>query len=83
MLNAPECAAGYRRVVGRRLPPKAVGSTLLLKGLEADHCLLMDADGLGPRELYVALTRGRRSVTVISASPTLPAKLADDNPPPA
>lgn len=64
----------YRRVIGRALPPRAVGSTLLLKGLEADHALIMNGEGMDRRELYVAMTRGRHSVTVISRSPSLPAR---------
>ena len=55
-----------RRVVGRRLPRLAIGSTLLLKGLEADHVVLLDAGNLDANNLYVALTRGARSVTVCS-----------------
>ena len=54
-----------RRHAGRSIPNKAVGSTLLLKGLEADHVLLLDADNQGnsrmtKEHLYVALSRGRR-----------------------
>lgn len=55
-----------RRVVGRRVPRLAIGSTLLLKGLEADHVVLLDAQKLDANNLYVALTRGSRSVTVCS-----------------
>lgn len=63
-----------RRVLGRPLPPRAVGSTLLLKGLEADHALIMNGDAMNSRELYVALTRARHSVAVISRSPELPVR---------
>jgi hypothetical protein len=66
-----------RRHSGRSIPNKAVGSTLLLKGLEADHTLLLDADNPGrsrmtKEHLYVALSRGAKSVTVFSRNPTLP-----------
>ena len=65
-----------RRHAGRVIPPKAVGSTLLLKGLEADHVVILDADrpgnAMSKEHLYVALTRGARSVSVFSRSPTLP-----------
>jgi len=65
-----------RRHAGRVIPPKAVGSTLLLKGLEADHVVILDADRPGnvmsKEHLYVALTRGAKSVSVFSRSPTLP-----------
>jgi DNA helicase-2/ATP-dependent DNA helicase PcrA len=54
----------------RRVPNRAIGSTLLLKGLEADHCLILDAQGRGmnSRHLYVALSRGAKTVTIFSVS---------------
>lgn len=58
-----------RRHAGRRIPYKAVGSTLLLKGLEADHVLILDAGQMDSRHLYVALSRGAKSVTIFSRSP--------------
>lgn len=65
-----------RRHTGRIIPHKAVGSTLLLKGLEADHVLILDADKpdniMSKEHLYVALTRGAKSVHVFSRSPILP-----------
>lgn len=42
--------------------------TLLIKGLEFDHALVLSADELDARNLYVALTRGSRSLTVLTAS---------------
>jgi len=59
------------RVAGRVLPKRAVGSTLLLKGLEADVVVVLDADELDPRNLYVALTRGAKRVVICSRSPIL------------
>jgi len=51
-----------------RIPKRAIGSTLLLKGLESDHCLILDANarGMDRKHLYVALSRGAKSVTVFS-----------------
>ncbi len=49
-----------------------VGSTLLLKGLEADHTVIVDADVMKATDLYVAISRGSRSLTVVSKSPLLP-----------
>jgi len=43
-----------------------------VKGLEYDHAIILDADLLGLKELYVALTRGSRSITIISSSDELP-----------
>lgn len=53
---------------GRLLPAHAVGTTLLVKGLEFDHAVVLDADLYDVRNLYVALTRGSKSLTVISKS---------------
>lgn len=52
----------------KRIPHRAIGSTLLLKGLEADHCLILDANarGMNAKHLYVALSRGAKTVTVFS-----------------
>ena len=63
-----------QRFSGRHIPRKAVGSTLLFKGLEADVSIVLDADSMDYRDLYVALTRGARKIVVCSSSPILPAK---------
>lgn len=77
--DLPVAIAGLReqrRHAGRVIPPKAVGSTLLLKGLEADHVVILDADRPGntmsKEHLYVALTRGAKTVSVFSRNPILP-----------
>lgn len=59
------------RQIGRRLPRRAVGSTLLLKGLEGEVSVILDADALNARNLYVAMTRGSHALTVCSRSPIL------------
>ena len=56
---------------GRPVGRKLIGTTLLIKGLEFDHAIILDAESLSKRELYVALTRGSRSLTIVSSSPTL------------
>ena len=59
----------YRgRPVGRR---RLIGTTLLVKGLEFDHAIVLDAASLSKKELYVALTRGARSLTIISTNAVL------------
>lgn len=52
--------------------PKLIGTTLLVKGLEFDHAIVLDASSLSKKELYVALTRGARSITIISSSRFIP-----------
>ena len=54
------------RRLGRILPRCAVGTTLLVKGLEFDHAVVLDADAYDAKNLYVALTRGSKSLTVVS-----------------
>lgn len=44
--SAAEHVRDRRASEGRRVGTRAVGSTLLLKGLEADHALVIDADGM-------------------------------------
>ena len=59
----------YRgRPVGRHC---LIGTTLLVKGLEFDHAIVLDAASLSRKELYVALTRGSRSLTIISTTESL------------
>lgn len=60
-----------QRLVGRPLPSRAVGSTLLLKGLEAEVAVILNADALDVRNLYVAMTRGSHALTVCAQSPVL------------
>lgn len=60
------------RYTGRR-PRKALMSrTLLVKGLEYDHVVVANADAVGDhKDLYVAMTRPRKTLTILSASPTI------------
>lgn len=50
--------------IGRRINHKMVSRTLLVKGLEFDHAVILNANVLGPKDLYVAMTRGSKSLTV-------------------
>lgn len=62
-----------RRFHSRALGRKSVGSTLLVKGLEADQAVLVDTHEMNAKNLYVALTRGAKRVVVCSTSQYLPA----------
>lgn len=57
------------RHLGRHVARRSVGSTLLLKGLEFEHVIIVEYDGMTKEDWYVALTRATKSVTVLSASP--------------
>jgi hypothetical protein len=61
------------RLLGRPVPSRAVGSTLLLKGLEAEVAVILDPQEMNRAHLYVAMTRGARKLVVCSATPILPA----------
>jgi hypothetical protein len=63
------------RLFGRPLPRRAVGSTLLLKGLEAEVSVILNADEMNARNLYVAMTRGSKRLVVCARSPVLIASL--------
>lgn len=51
---------------------KLIGTTLLVKGLEYDHAIILEADSMTPKELYVALTRGAKSITIVTLHDVLP-----------
>jgi len=56
---------------GRKLPRCAMGTTLRVKGLEFDHAVVLDPSQYDAQNLYVALTRGARSVSVVSTTSTI------------
>ncbi|EPL1175607.1 UvrD-helicase domain-containing protein [Morganella morganii] len=69
ILDAASSIREQLRLCGdRRIPQRAIGSTLLLKGLECDHSLILNADNMNAQNLYVALSRAAKSVTVFSQS---------------
>ncbi|TPG87820.1 hypothetical protein EAH72_34020 [Pseudomonas caspiana] len=51
---------------------KLIGTTLLVKGLEYQHAIILEADTMSPKDLYVALTRGAKTLTIVSLRMTLP-----------
>ncbi|WP_275414822.1 UvrD-helicase domain-containing protein [Plantactinospora mayteni] len=59
------------RATGRRASHHTISRPTLIKGLEYDHAIILDADQHDPTSLYVALTRARKTLTVISAQPEL------------
>lgn len=56
------------RRIGRPPEERVISRPLLIKGLEYDHALVLDAERLSATELYVSLSRGRKTLTVVSAS---------------
>lgn len=70
-LSAAIQARERNRHLGRPLARRAVGSTLLLKGLEADVSVILHPELMTAQNLYVALTRGARQIVVCSSTPIL------------
>jgi len=57
---------------GRRDRNRVVSRTLLVKGLEYDHVVIANIDRITDvNNLYVALTRARKSITIIGDSHTI------------
>jgi len=59
------------RRIGRSLPRRVIGTTKLLKGLEFDTAIVLDAQTLRRKDLYVALTRASKRLIILSGSPIL------------
>ncbi|WP_242671226.1 UvrD-helicase domain-containing protein [Hylemonella gracilis] len=70
-IRAAMQARERNRHLSRPLGRRAVGSTLLLKGLEADVVIILEPERMTAQHLYVALTRGARRVVVCSSTPLL------------
>lgn len=51
---------------------KLIGTTLLVKGLEYDHAIILEAESMSSKHLYVALTRGAKSITVVTTDDEVP-----------
>ncbi len=56
------------RHAGRQIAKRSVGSTLLVKGLEFDHAVIVHAKNMTRRDWYVALTRATSGLTILSPS---------------
>lgn len=64
---------------GRKAHSRVASRTLLVKGLEYDHVVIANVGNFtDPRNLYVALSRARKSVTVLGRSTQVP--LVNDMP---
>jgi UvrD/REP helicase N-terminal domain len=59
------------RLIGRPLPKRAVGSTLLLKGLEAEVAVILNPVAMDAKHLYVATTRASQRLVICSPTAVL------------
>lgn len=54
------------RHMGRKLPLRCAGSTLLGKGLEFDHAVVVHSANMSAQNWYVALTRASKTIRIVS-----------------
>ena len=75
-LSLLESAQRYQREFRHSGRPirhnKLIGTTLLVKGLEYSHAIILEAESMSPKELYVALTRGAKSITIVTLKSSIP-----------
>lgn len=71
LLGAALQARERNRHLSRPIARRAVGSTLLLKGLEADIAVILYPESMSAQNLYVALTRGAKGLVICSRTSTL------------
>lgn len=70
--EASYVARNKTRLNGRKLEKRVISRTLLIKGLEFDHAVVLNADQMQNAEnFYVAITRGSKSLRILSAKPAL------------
>jgi hypothetical protein len=68
-LTATQAVGSIRnrtRNTGRDQDDRIISRPLLVKGLEYDHAVVLNAERYSATELYVALSRSRKSLTVVS-----------------
>ena len=54
------------RYLSNRIPNRCISRTVLLKGLECDHAIIIKPELFDAKNLYVALTRASSMLTIIS-----------------
>lgn len=59
------------RHIGRRMGHRAVGSTLLVKGLECEYGVVVHATNMSASDWYVALTRATKGLRILAPSVSL------------
>jgi hypothetical protein len=64
-------AREQNRHFSRQLSRRSIGSTLLLKGLEADVAVVLHPETMDAKHLYVALTRAAQRIVVCSETSLL------------
>lgn len=66
LMSAVAEVQNKQRHMGRKLPFRCIGSTLLVKGLEFDHAVVVQSANMSAKDWYVALTRATRTIRIVS-----------------
>lgn len=74
LTEAATAIRNQTRVQGRRMRQHVVSRTLLVKGLEFDHVAIVNPSELNKENLYVAMTRGSRTLSIFSPTPIIQIK---------
>ncbi len=53
------------KYLGRRIPKRCISRTLLLKGLECEYAIIVDAGSFNDKNLYVAMTRPSKKLHLL------------------
>lgn len=54
----------FYRSKGRNIPHRAIGTTLLTKGLEFDNVIVLNPEAMDEKHFYVAITRARKRLFI-------------------
>ncbi len=71
LMSAVAEVQNRQRHMGRKLPLRCIGSTLLVKGLEFDHAVVVQSANMSAKDWYVALTRATRTIRIVSSHPVI------------
>lgn len=74
LYDSMEAAIASLSRKGRLIPRYSIGSTLLVKGLEVEEAIILNAHNLSRNDLYVALSRPTRQITIFTDSKILAPK---------
>jgi len=71
LMSAVAEVQNRQRHMGRKLPFRCIGSTLLVKGLEFDHAVIVQSANMSAKDWYVALTRATKTIRIVSSQPVI------------
>lgn len=80
LVSAAKSVRDKVRIMGSNVRQRTVSRTLLIKGLQFDHAIVLDPNDLDRNQLYVALTRGSRTLTILTDETRLNPPIEDEPP---